>query len=190
MAWICLGSFTDFFGIHMPTWIQATNLTSLTQSLGRMSKIYSPVLVPDHGWLVLLNPQFCPPDSQQTCSTTTLNLNECNLAADHGNFPSPPSFHARPIGPCSVTWTQSLAHSSIFFLHRLPQILLIPHPLWAPRSISAVPESSFRGQAFIFLFHSSPTALNGLTGLWSRNLACYPRTQCTPTSQVLDGSAC
>lgn len=151
MAWICLGSFTDFHGIHMPTWIQATNLTSLTQSLGRMSKIYSPVLVPDHGWLVLLNPQFCPPDSQQTCSTTTLNLNECNLAADHGNFPSPPSFHARPTGPCSVTWTQSLATAQFSFSTDSPKFPWFL-TLSEPRVSLSCPWEQFQGPSIYFPF--------------------------------------
>lgn len=56
---------------------------------GEMSKIYSPVLVPDHHWLILLNPQLRPSASQQTCSTTTLNVNAMWPGLWPWKFPQP-----------------------------------------------------------------------------------------------------
>lgn len=123
----------------LPTWHHRHKVP------GEMSKIYSPVLlVPDHHWLILLNPQFRSSASQQTCSTTTLNVNAMWSGLWPWKFPQP-AFLPLSVHMALLCDLNSAIGSSVFFLHWLPQILLIPHPLWAPGSISAVPESSFRG---------------------------------------------
>lgn len=85
-------------------------------------------------------------------------------------LPSLPS--TLPTGPCAVAWTQPVAHSWLFWF---PQSLLISHPFWVPRSISAVPQSSFRGKVFPLPTHLPRPCLRGLTELWGRNLG--PITQ-------------
>ena len=90
---------------------------------------------------------------------------QCNLASDHGNFPSQPPFPG-PTWPCFVTWTQPTVCSSIFCLLWLPHVLQFLILTELQHQIHLFPSACLRGKAFPFPTHLRLPFLSGITGLW------------------------